>query len=148
MDSEIGQIARIQSQETRQLSRSQRLTFRNETILAKIATGITVDDIQKEFQLSRSQVYKIIKEAEKEVEEWFINFPKTGMLSLFRSNVISVANEIKELTNLKSEAQSLNEKLDVSKSIIDGRIKFNKLVAEGPTYTRLKELVKKTESKT
>ncbi len=148
MSSEIGQIARLYSQEMKQLSRSQRLAFRNEIILAKVSTGITVDEIQKEYQLSRSQVYKIINEAQEEVEQWFINFPKTGMLSLFRSNVISVANEIKELSNLKVQAKSLNEKLDVTKSIIDSRIKFNRLVAEGPTYARLRELVKNIESKT
>ena len=146
METEIGQIARLYAQNTGQLTRSQRLAFRNEIILAKIATGITVDDIQKEFQLSRSQVYCIIKEAENEVEQWFDKFPKSGMLSLFRSNVISVSNEIKELANLRIEAKTLAEKLDVTKSIIDARIKFNRLVAEGPTYARLKQLVKNTES--
>ena len=142
------QFARISSQDTRQLSRSQRLALRNEIILAKVSTGITVDDIQQEYQLSRSQVYKIVNEAQQEVEEWFDNFPKTGMLSLFRSNVISVASELKQLESLRTEAKSLPEKLDISKSIIDARIKFNKLVAEGPTYARLKQLVKDTESKT
>jgi len=148
VDNETAQLTALYAQNTSQLTRSQRLSLRNEIILAKIATGITVEEIQKEFQLSRRQVYNIIEQAEKEVEQWFINFPKTGMLSLFRSNVISVANEIKELSNLKSEAKSLNEKLDVTKSIIDARIKFNKLVAEGPTYARLRELVKRTESET
>lgn len=148
MSNEIGQIIRSYSQETRPLTRQQRLSFRNEIILAKIATGITVEQIQEEFQLSRAQVYNIIKQAQDEVEEWFNNFPKTGMLSLFRSNVIAVSNEIKNLTALKNEAKSLPEKLDVSKSIIDARLKFNRLVAEGPTYTRVKELVRNAESET
>ena len=140
MDAEIAQNTALYAQDTAQLTRSQRLAFRNEVILAKIATGITVEEIQKEFQLGRRQVYSIIKDAENQVEEWFVKFPKSGMLSLFRSNIISVSDEIKELTGLKVHAQSLDEKLDVSKSIIDARIKFNKLVAEGTNISKTKAI--------
>ena len=143
--SQIAQNIALYAQDTA-LTRSQRLAFRNEIILAKISTGLTVEQIQAEYQLSRRQVYKIIHDAQEQVEEWFSNFPKTGMLSLFRSNVISVSNEIKDLTNLKLAAKSLDEKIEVSKSIIDARIKFNRLVAEGPAYARLKELVKQVDS--
>lgn len=149
MEPEIRQIARIQAQETRQnLTRAQRISLRNEIILAKISTGITVEQIQEEFQLSRAQVYNIIKDAEEEVEEWFHNFPKRAMLSLFRSNVLAVTKEISELTNLKNQAQDFNEKMDIHRAIIDARIKHNRLIAEGPTYVRIKQLVKNSEQQT
>ncbi len=89
MDNETAQLTALYAQNTSQLTRSQRISLRNEIILAKIATGITVEEIQKEFQLSRRQVYNIIEQAEKEVEQWFINFKNRPV-----SNVLQVLNEM------------------------------------------------------
>ena len=143
---EIANTVANQTQDTSKLSRSQRLAARNEIILAKLATGITIPQLQEEFQLSNRQIYNIINTAQEQMENWFDNFPKTGMLSIFRNNIFAVAEEIKTLTSLKSQAQTLQEKIEVSKQIIDARVKYNKIAAEGPTYIRLKEVVKNAQS--
>lgn len=147
-DSEIAHLGVLAEQNTAHLTRTQKLKLRNEIIMVKLITKSSVEDIQAEYRLSRRQVYNIIEEAQKDIEDWFYSFPKHGMLAIFKSNVLAVMNEITELLQLKKEADKFQDKLAVREAIIKSRILLNRMVAEGPAYVRLKQLVEQSERTT
>ena len=122
-------------------TRSQRLAERNTEILAKISTGITIQQIQEEYSLTSRQIYNIINIGESELKDWFDSFPRRGMMALFRSNIISVAHEIQKLEEYRDSTDDLNAKAAITNLILNARIKFNRLIAEGPTYMKIKQLL-------
>ncbi len=92
----------FQAQDVSQLSRKERLDIRNQIIMGQIYSGINKDVVSKQFRISTIQLNRIIKDIEKENQEWYQNLPKTGMASMFRLNECICRNyytQVKELFN-------------------------------------------------
>lgn len=127
---------------TTKLTRRQRLQLRNEIMLARLTAGeATKEQLREEFDLSERRINAIIQEARKELQEWFDDLPKNGMIAIFRANMLAVYKEIKNIENLRTGAKTLEENLNISKALINARMQLNRLTAEGPTYQKIKQLV-------
>lgn len=122
------------------MSRSERLQFRNKKILKDLALGKTRKTIQEEYQLSDRQLLRIMASAKDELEEWYTNLSKEGMLTLFRSNSEDVSAELAKLIAIRDEETDKETKFQMTKDIINTIVSYNKMVAEGPVLTKYKEL--------
>ena len=128
-----------------QLSRKERVNIRNQIIISQVYSGVDKEDVAKQFTISVRQLDRIIKQVEEANQEWYNNLLRNGMSAMFRYNSMQVFDEITTLKSLRNQTAEPDKKFDMTQGIINSIINYNKMLAEGPTYARMMELVKKTE---
>lgn len=135
----------LSEQDVSHLTRSERLHLRNQAILTKLATGTTKDQLQKEFNLSKSHLNKIIAEAEIEADEWYKNLPKKYLLHLFQSTAEKIQEKIRRMEYLSSKFKDSPEEFDYDERIANAYSNFMKLLTDGPALIRIKEVLENAE---
>ncbi len=130
-----------------QLSRKERVDIRNQIIISQVYSGVDKEDVARQFTISVRQLDRIIKQVDDANQEWYNNLLRNGMSAMFRYNSMQVFDEIATLKSLRNQTAEPEKKFDMTQGIINSIISYNKMLAEGPTYARMMELVKKTESK-
>ena len=144
--SEMSDYMTDYEQDMSKLPRNERISIRNQVILMKVATGSTKTEIQNKFKLSERQIYRILQDAQIESAEWYESLPKEKMLQIFRYNSQKTFKEILRLERIRNEGKDDKQtEFNMTKDIIDAYIKYDRMVAEGPTLTRQKELTEKVE---
>ena len=119
---------------------------RNQQIFVEIASGTPKDVICKKCTLSLTQLNRILREANEEAEEWYKSLPRQTMIQIFRFNSEKILCEIGRLEKIR-DSISKNSKLEfeMTRAIISSCVQYNKMVAEGPSLTRQKEVTDAAE---
>lgn len=121
-------------------NRFQKIEYRNNKMLADIATGRSKASICDEYQISLRQLDRILKAAHEELDDWYNTISKEGMLTLFRQNSKKVYQELQTLETLRMQEADSKTKFDMTKDIINTTVTYNKMIAEGPVLTKYREL--------
>lgn len=126
---------------------SARKKVRNRDIIVEIASGISKEDACKKYDLSLTQLNRILREANDEAEEWYKSLPRQTMIQIFRHNCEKIFSELKHLEKIRDSIARKDIKLefDMTRSIIAMYAQYNKMVAEGPSLTRQKEVTDAAE---
>lgn len=119
--------------------------LRNQEIYIQIATGTTKDDICKQCKLSLRQLNRILAEANAEAEQWYKSLPRQTMIQIFRFNSEKIFNEIRVLEKIRNSVSDPVKKFEMTKTIINTYMQYNKMVAEGPSLIRQKEVTDEAE---
>jgi hypothetical protein len=129
------------------LTRSMRKKLRNQEILMQIASGAKKEDVCSQWKLGLRQLNRIISEATEEAEEWFRLLPRQAMIQIFRYNCDKIFCEINRLEEIREREAKKDNKLEfeMTRGIINAYSQYNKLVAEGPSLIRQKEVTEKAE---
>ena len=130
---------------TKNLSRYERLNLRNDIIIMDLYTGLTKDKIATKFNLSVRQVERIIESTQEASDDWYKQLPKKYALAIHRRNSVKIFNEIGKLATLRSIIDDTEKEFNMTQGIIDAYIKYDKMLAEGPTLERQKELTEEME---
>ena len=130
---------------TKNLSRYERLNLRNDIIIMDLYTGSTKDKIATKFNLSVRQVERIIESTQEASDDWYKQLPKKYALAIHRRNSVKIFNEIGKLATLRSIIDDTEKEFNMTQGIIDAYIKYDKMLAEGPTLERQKELTEEME---
>jgi len=111
-----------------------------------IATGTRKEIICEKFNLSLSQLNKILQEANAEAEQWFQSLPRQTMIQIFRFNSEKIFEEIQRLEKIRNGIkEDPKVEFDLTLKIINAYSQYNQLVAEGPALIRQKEVIEAAE---
>jgi len=119
--------------------------LRNQEIYLQIATGTTKDDVCKQCKLSLRQLNRILAEANAEAEQWYKSLPRQTMIQIFRFNSEKIFNEIQVLEKIRNSVSDPVKKFEMTKSVINAYAQYNKLISEGPSLIRQKEITEEAE---
>jgi len=122
-----------------------RKRLRNHDIYIQIASGVTKQEICRCCNLSIRQLNRILAEANEEAEEWYKSLPRKTMIQIFRFNSEKIFNEIQVLEKIRNSVSDPAKKFEMTKSIINAYAQYNKLVSEGPSLIRQKEITEEAE---
>src|SRR5438445_8702801 len=104
--------------------------LRNQELYLLIATGTRKEIICEKFNLSLSQLNKILKEANAEAEQWFQSLPRQTMIQIFRFNSEKIFAEIQRLEQIRNRVKdNPTIEFDLTMKIINSYSQYNKLVA-------------------
>ena len=142
---QITSFLSVFEEKTKDLTREERLKIRNDIMLKDRFLGKSIKYIADKFQISDRQVRRIFEELDTESENWYNLLPKKYMLAIHRYNSEHIFEEIEKLKNLRAGSSEIKIKIEATNSIIDAYIKYEQMVAEGPTLTRQKEIVEQAE---
>ena len=136
-------MAKLSNKEIRPSSKKK---LRNQELYLLIATGTRKEIICEKFNLSLSQLNKILKEANAEAEQWFQSLPRQTMIQIFRFNSEKIFAEIQRLEKIRNGIkEDPKVEFDLTLKIINAYSQYNKLVAEGPALIRQKEVIEAAE---
>ena len=124
---------------------ARRKKVRNQEILMELASGGLKEDLCTKWNLSISQLNKIIHEADKEAEDWYKSLPRKTMIQSFRNNRQKIYSEIQVLEVIRDLVTDPTKKFEMTKSVINAFVQYNKLVSEGPSLIRQKEITEQAE---
>lgn len=130
---------------TKNLTRAERIHARNEIIMSEHYSGLSTNIIASEFRLSERQTRKIIQEIKESAPEWYESLPKSTMIAIHRTNSSKIYTEINTMRNIRAITEDAVKKFQMSMDIIVAYEKYDKMVAEGATLQRQKELTDKAE---
>ena len=134
------------SKEKIRVSRSKEKNLRNQEIYLAIATGVSKDDACKKWEISLTQLNRILREAKEETDQWYKSLPTQMMIQIFRFNCSRAFEEIHRLEIIRNQIKDdLETEFDMTIKIINTYLNYNKMVAEGPTLTRQKEITDAVE---
>ena len=134
------------SENTQHMTREERINLRNDIVMMYIYTGLTKQKVAEKFRISIRTVERILEGIHEASDEWYKQLPKRYALAIHRRNSNKVFNEITKLSNIRSKAKGEPDKeFQMTHGIIDAYIKYDKMVAEGPTLERQKELTEEME---
>ena len=111
----------------------------------EIATGASKDALCKEWNISLSQLNRILSDADQEAEAWYKSLARTLMVQIFRHNSENVFHEILRLEEIRSTVKDPRVGFDMTLKIINAYYNYNKMIAEGPSITRQKEIIQAAE---
>ena len=124
---------------------SDKKRLRNQEILMLIASGTTKEDLCTTWNLSLSQLNRILYQANAEAEEWYKSLPRKTMIQIFRFNSEKIFNEIQVLEKIRNSVSDPVKKFEMTKSVINAYAQYNKLISEGPSLIRQKEVTEQAE---
>ena len=128
------------------LTASKEKDLRNQEIYMEIATGAKKDDICKKWDISLTQLNRILREANKESEKWFRSLPRQTMIQIFCNNSEKVFQEIRRLERIRNGIkEDPRVEFDMTLKIISAYSNYNKMVADGPALVRQKEVIEVAE---
>ena len=119
--------------------------IRNQEILLLVASGASKETVREKFGLSRSQLDKIVKEASEEAEKWFESLPRQAMIQIFSLSCEKIVQEIQRLEEIRNKMTESTKQFEMGRQIINAYCQLTKLVAEGPTLIRQKEIIEAAE---
>lgn len=131
--------------QTKVMTRRERIEARNDIIMTEWHAGKPKEEIAERFQISIRQLDRIIFKIEQDAKDWYTSLPKKTMIAIHRDNSIKVYNEIRTLKALRRQVDDNNKKFSWTVDIIDAYAKYDKMVAEGATLQRQKELTEEAE---
>lgn len=130
----------------KKLRPAQEKRLRNQEIYLVIATGAAKDDVCKKWKISLTQLNRILKDAREETDQWYKSLPSQMMIQIFRLNCSKAFEEIHHLEIIRNRIKDdLKMEFDMTLKIINTYLNYNKMVAEGPTLTRQKEITEAIE---
>ena len=119
---------------------------RNQEIYLAIATGIPKDDVCKKWKISLTQLNRILREGRVQTEQWFKSLPSQFMASLFRYTCSNAIEEIHHLEFIRDQIKDdPKTEFDMTLKIFNTYLNYSKMIAEGPTLARQKELTEEVE---
>ena len=119
--------------------------IRNQEILLLVASGASKETIREKFGLSRSQLDKIVKEASEEAEKWFESLPRQAMIQIFSLSCGKIVEEVHRLEEIRNKVTESTKQFEMGRQIINAYSQLTRLVAEGPTLIRQKEVIAAAE---
>jgi hypothetical protein len=119
---------------------SEKKKIRNQEIYMLVASGTPKEHVCARFHLSLSQLNKILKESCEEADQWFQSLPRQTMIQIFRFNSEKIFGEIQILEQLRNQEKEPAKQFEMTKGIINAYSQYTKLVAEGPSLIRQKEV--------
>ena len=125
------------------LSHEEKVTIRDDMIMMAVYVGQPKSDIQKIFNISERQVYRIIAAAEKNGKEWTENLTTKYMIGIHARNSAKMFQEILTLVAIRNKAEKPKEKFEMTKEIIAAYAAYDRMIAEGPALERQKVLTQK-----
>ena len=131
---------------TKKLRPSEEKKLRNHEIYLEIATGVSKDVVCKTFGISVTQLNRILKDAKEETNEWYKSLPRRYMIHIFRRNYTTVFKEIQRLEQIRNEIKDDKKtEFEMTLKMINAYSNYNKMIADGPTLTRQKEIIEAAE---
>jgi len=128
------------------LSPSKEKDLRNQEIYLEIASGIKKDVICKKWGLSITQLNRILRDGNKEAEEWYKSLPRRTMIQIFFCNGAKTLEEIQKLEHIRDKVRDEPKlEFDMTKSIIDAYYQYTRMMFEGPAIRRQKEVIEAAE---
>ena len=124
---------------------SARKKMRNQEIFMDFAAGVTKQEICSKWNLSLTQLNRILREAEDESEEWFKSLPHKTMVQIFRHNSEKIFEEIQRLTQIRNKIQDPAKEFEMTRAIIVAYSQYTKTLAEGPSVIRQKQVTEQAE---
>ena len=119
--------------------------IRNQEILLLVASGASKETVREKFGLRRSQLDKIVKEASEEAEKWFESLPRQAMIQIFSLSCGKIVEEVHRLEEIRNKVTESTKQFEMTRQIINVYSQLTKLVAEGPTLIRQKEIIEAAE---
>ena len=119
--------------------------IRNQEILLLVASGASKETVREKFGLSRSQLDKIVKEASEEAEKWFESLPRQAMIQIFSLSCEKIVEEVHRLEEIRNKVTESTKQFEMGRQIINAYSQLTRLVAEGPTLIRQKEVIAAAE---
>src|SRR3989442_14805935 len=119
--------------------------IRNQEILLLVASGASKETVREKFGLSRSQLDKIVKEASEEAEKWFESLPRQAMIQIFSLSCGKIVEEVHRLEEIRNKVTESTKQFEMGRQIINAYSQLTRLVAEGPTLIRQKEVIAAAE---
>ena len=127
------------------ISPSAQKRLRNQEIYRDIACAIRKEEVCAKWNLSLVQLNRILREANEEAEEWFKSLPRKLMIQIFRFNSEKILQEIQKLEQIRDNINDPIKEFEMTKSIIGAYFQYTKMVAEGPSLIRQKEVTEQAE---
>lgn len=124
------------------LTRTERLSYRNEKILQDLAIGKTKKELQEEYRIGERRLEQIIKEAEDDSSAWYRDLTKSHAIALHNINMKKYLQCIIELENLRKnvDPEDIRLQADIIMNIAKMRKDYDGLIADGALFRRVKEL--------
>ncbi len=120
--------------------------LRNEKIFLHIACGSSKEDVCQKYGIGLRQLNRILAEANEEAEEWYKSLPRKMMIQIFRHNCSKIFQEIQLLEQIRNGIKDDPEtKFEMTMKIVNAYSSYNRTVADGPSFTRQKEVVDAAE---
>jgi len=140
----IAKSLAIYEQDISSLSRSEKLSIRNQIVIAMIGAGASQQELAKTFSISERNIRHIIQSAYEDALNWYRDLPKNIRIGAFKMNVTDVFNEIIKMKSIRDSIEpkdnnSKQLKFDMGEKIALLEIKYDKMLSEGPTLERIKE---------
>ena len=119
---------------------------RNQEIYLAIATGTIKNNVCEKWKISLTQLNRILREGREETEQWYKSLPTQSMAQIFRFTCSKAIAEIRHLEFIRDQINDdPKAEFDMTLKIFNTYLNYNKMVAEGPTLTRQKELTEEAE---
>ena len=119
--------------------------LRNQKILILLVCGFLKEQICKQMHLSLRQLNRIIVEADTDAEQWYKSLPRQNMIQIFRYNSERIFQEIQRLEFIRNKTDDSEKEFEMTKVVINTYLQYTKMIAEGPSFTRQKEVIEQAE---
>ena len=136
---EIAKSIAIQEQDFAGLTRAEKLSMRNQIVIAIVGTGASYDEVGKIFNLKERQVRNIVDAAYEDALNWYKDLPKRIRIGAFKMNVSDVFQELTTMKKIRNTTDDQALKFEMSEKIANLQIKYDKMLSEGPTLERIRE---------
>jgi predicted transcriptional regulator len=121
------------------LSRSEKISIRNQIVIAMTGTGASEKEVARTFSITDRQVRNIVNQAYTEALDWYKDLPKRIRIGAFKMNVSDVFSELMTLKKIRNTTDDQALKFEMTEKIANLQIKYDKMLSEGPTLERIKE---------
>lgn len=136
---EIAKSIAIQEQDLAGLTRAEKLSIRNQIVIAIVGTGATYEEVGKIFNIKERQVRNIVDAAYEEALNWYKDLPKRIRIGAFKMNVSDVFQELTTMKKIRNTTDDQALKFEMTEKIANLQIKYDKMLSEGPTLERIRE---------
>lgn len=135
----IAKTIAIQESDLAGLTRTERLSIRNQIVVAIIGTGASYEEVGKIFNIKERQVRNIVDDAYADALNWYKDLPKRIRIGAFKMNVSDVFQEIMTMKKIRNTTDDQALKFEMTEKIANLQIKYDKMLSEGPTLERIRE---------
>jgi DNA-binding CsgD family transcriptional regulator len=135
----IAKSIAISEQDIASLTRSEKLSIRNQIVIAIIGTGASYEEVGKIFNIKERQVRNIVDSAYEDALNWYKDLPKRIRIGAFKMNVSDVFQELTTLKKIRNTTDDQALKFEMTEKIALLQIKYDRMLSDGPTLERIKE---------
>lgn len=123
------------------LTRDEKISIRNQIVLALVGTNHSIPDVAKIFTVSQRTIYNILEESYQDAAEWYKQFPAKIRIAAFKINSAAVFTELERMKIIRDRVYAAGDhklEFDMSKEIALLQIKYDKMLTEGATLDSIK----------